>query len=124
MILNGIVVAVLYPHLLNPALNYCNHHKNVMGHELNIAILRPGIFRWFLIGKQALLKSKQANQQRNPTSEFSSGLAILCFPKGPALNMEFSVGSGLTPATGQGNKFTCCPQKCQGFLLPLAPVEL
>ena len=87
MILNAVavIVAVLYPHLLNPTLNYCNHHKNVMGHQVNIVILAPGTFRWFLIDKQALLKSRQANQQTNPTWLFSSGLVILCFPKDPAL---------------------------------------
>lgn len=68
-----------------------------MGRQVNIAILAPGTFRWFLIDKQALLKNKQANRQTNPTWEFSSGLAILCFPKGPAFTWNSVQDQALHP---------------------------
>jgi len=64
MISNAIGVAVLYSHLLNPALNYCNHHRNVMGHQGNIAILATRTFRWFLIDKHPYWKTnKPTNKQ-------------------------------------------------------------
>lgn len=67
-----------------------------MGHQVNIAILAPGTFRWFLINKQAPLKNKQANRQTNPTWEFSSALALLCFQK--ALRSR-EVGCRIRPRT-------------------------